>query len=88
MDPITVNDEEVNRYKAIVADAINQYNADFSFHDFRMVSGERQKNLIFDLVVPFECKAGKDDIKNGIASVVHKAAPEAQLVINIEHSYI
>ena len=88
MDPITINNEEVNRYKAIVADAINQYNADFSFHDFRMVSGKNHKNLIFDLVVPFDCKVDKEEIKGNIASIVYKTAPEAQLVINVEHSYI
>lgn len=88
MDPITINNEEVNRYKAIVADAINQYNADFSFHDFRMVSGKNHKNLIFDLVVPFDCKADKEEIKSNIASIVYKTAPEAQLVINVEHPYI
>ena len=52
MDPIEVSDEELLQAKKHVADTIQILDDEISFHDFRMVSGEKQINLIFDIVVP------------------------------------
>ena len=46
MDPIAVNDENTNRTKELVVNAIKKYNNKFSIHDFRMVNGEEQINKI------------------------------------------
>ena len=53
MDPIDVNDEHINALREQVDGVLRGIDEKLSMHDFRVVDGERQINLIFDVVVPF-----------------------------------
>ena len=53
MDPIDVNDEHINALREQVDGVLRGIDEQLSMHDFRVVDGERQINLIFDVVVPF-----------------------------------
>ena len=53
MDPIDVNNEHVAALREQVDAALREIDEGLSMHDFRVVDGERQINLIFDVVVPF-----------------------------------
>ena len=53
MDPIDVNNEHVAALREQVNAALREIDETLSMHDFRVVDGERQINLIFDVVVPF-----------------------------------
>ena len=53
MDPIDVNNEHVAALRERVDDTLRAIDEELSMHDFRVVDGERQINLIFDVVVPF-----------------------------------
>lgn len=53
MDPIDVNNEHVSALRAQVDGVLRDIDENLSMHDFRAVDGERQINLIFDVVVPF-----------------------------------
>lgn len=89
MDPIVIDDEEVNRYKELTAKIIKEYNADLSFHDFRIVNGPSHTNLIFDLVVPFaKNQATNTEILNGVRKAFKEYDEAINLVVTVEHSYI
>lgn len=53
MDPIDVNNEHVAALREQVDAVLRAIDENLSMHDFRMVDGARQINLIFDVVVPF-----------------------------------
>ena len=53
MDPIDVNNEHVTALRAQVDGVLQEIDEKFSMHDFRVVDGARQINLIFDVVVPY-----------------------------------
>ena len=53
MDPIDVNNEHVAALREQVDAALREIDESLSMHDFRVVDGERQINLLFDVVVPF-----------------------------------
>ena len=53
MDPSDVNNEHVAALREQVDAALREIDETLSMHDFRVVDGERQINLIFDVVVPF-----------------------------------
>ncbi len=88
MDPIVVDDKEVERYKELAKEVIADYDNEFTFHDFRVVKGETHTNLIFDLIIPF-CD---DDKKAQISADLIKRFKEKdstlEIVMVIEHSYI
>ncbi len=62
MDPIVTDDEEVSATRALVVNALKEMDPTWDIHDFRFVRGETHTNLIFDLVVPFECKLSTAEI--------------------------
>ena len=53
MDPIDVNNAHVAALREQADAVLRSIDERLSMHDFRVVDGERQINLIFDVVVPF-----------------------------------
>lgn len=88
MDPIVVNDEEVDKYKAITKDLLLSINPQYSFHDFKMVKGPTHTNLIFDLVVPYDKKRSGSDILKEVRAKFKEFDETINLVITVEHSYV
>lgn len=88
MDPIVVNDSEVEYYKSICLRIIKTYNPSYSFHDFRMVKGDTHINLIFDVVTAFDKNYDENKIKSDLVKMFKQEDEKLNLVINLEHSYI
>ena len=87
MDPIVVDDEEVERYRQMVTQVLNEYNSEYSFHDFRMVKGPTHTNLIFDLIVPFSDTDFKK-ISEDIKALFKKQDDTIELVMTLEHPFV
>lgn len=62
-DPIVTNDEEVNKLRDMVNELVREINTEYSMHDFRIVKGPTNTNLIFEVAVPFENKLSEDEIR-------------------------
>ena len=89
MDPIEVNDSMVIMKKQIVIDIVKELEPKAHIHDFRLVNGEHQINLIFDLVVPFSYH--KEDEKKllfNIMEEVRKCDIRHNCIITLENSYV
>lgn len=52
-DPVVTDDEELNEALRLVRQWIVEIDPRLTVHDFRMVRGARQTNLIFDMAVPY-----------------------------------
>lgn len=88
MDPIEVDNEQINAYRALVADVLRRVDKRLGFHDFRMVMGDTHVNLIFDLVVPYEIKRTDDDLKAEIDSILAKEKTKFYTVITFDREYV
>ncbi len=89
MDPIVIDDEQVNEYKQITEKIIKSYNEEYSFHDFKMVKGPSHTNLIFDLVVPVpDSKKNNSEILSDIKKLFKEYDCTVNLVVRVEHSFI
>ena len=88
MDAIVTNDSEVSKYRDMVAEIIENYSSDFSFHDFRMVKGPTHTNLIFDLVTPKNCKEQPSEIVKNLRKAVREKDENLFIVVTVEHSYL
>ena len=55
IDPIETNDAFTNDLKDILNVIVSKYEH-VSFHDFRIVKGEKNVKVLFDIVRPFDCK--------------------------------
>jgi len=66
MDPIETDNEEVARMRDLVAGQVKLIDDRMTIHDFRMVTGKTETNLIFDAVAPYDRKMSKEQVKNKI----------------------
>ncbi len=87
MDPIVVDDEMTNSAKQLVNNIISEIDTSITMHDFRLVYGETHTNLIFDLVVPYECKIDNDVIKIMIDEKLSKEKINYYTVIVFDREY-
>lgn len=89
MDPIETKNQEVLAVKKKVEDILEALDPDVSIHDFRMVSGADQINLIFDLVVPFEYDNERQySLTHSLMKLIQIVDERYQCVITLERSYI
>lgn len=89
MDPIDTDNEAVQNTRKIISDTVKGKDPSASIHDFRMVSGADQINLIFDLVLPYsykkeECRRFTEELED----VLKRSDPRFNCVITVEHSYV
>lgn len=88
MDPIVIDDEEVDKYKQLTKNLLKQINPQYSFHDFKMVKGPTHTNLIFDLVVPYDKHKTSAEILSEINTKFNEYDDSIGLVVTVEHSYV
>lgn len=88
MDPIETKDEQVLAAKEQVIQILDAVDPLVSIHDFRMVDGKEQINLIFDMVVPFEYTQEKEkQLKKSLRKLLQMHDERYQCVITVERSY-
>ena len=88
MDPIEVDDEEINKMREITEKIVKEINDDYSIHDFRMTNGGGRINLIFDLVIPRDEKVDNEKLKVEVQQKIHSENSKYYAVPKIEHSYV
>lgn len=89
MDPVETKDEDVLKVKEQVIKIMNALDSNVTIHDFRMVDGQRQINLIFDMVVPFEYSKEKEKVlKESFRTLIRMHDERYQCVITVERSYV
>jgi cation diffusion facilitator family transporter len=89
MDPIEIRDEVVNQTRSSVTLIVHTIEAQATIHDFRMVNGENQINLIFDLVVPHGYQQEKEqELRCKVIDSIQAIDERFECVITIENSYI
>ena len=88
LDPIVMNDPLVNEMHDIAVQAIHTIDPAFMLHDFRMTIGETNINLIFDLVIPADCKMCSAEAEKAIKEEISKQRENCFCVIRVEHPFV
>ncbi len=84
MDPIVVNDEEINHMRGFVMEKVKEVDPRLDIHDFRFVKGKTHTNLIFDINAPFELKMSASEIKEAVAEKIAADDPTLFTVTNVD----
>lgn len=89
MDPVEMKDEYVLSVKDQVRKILDALDPRVTIHDFRLVDGKEQINLIFDMVVPYEYDdKRKDELRASLMKLLKLADDRYECVITAERSYI
>ena len=84
MDPIVVDDEEVNNMRAFVSERVKLVDERLTIHDFRFVRGKTHTNLLFDISAPFELKLTEAEIKDAVQERIAEIKPDHFIVVNVD----
>ncbi|WP_077612051.1 cation diffusion facilitator family transporter [Clostridium sp. Marseille-P2415] len=88
MDPVETKDSRVREFGCMVENVLEEIDSRVSFHDFRMIEGKNQINLIFDLVVPREYDRKKREwLKEEITKRVTERDKRCCLIITAESGF-
>ena len=89
MDPVEVRDASVVERRRMVEEIVEELEPDASIHDFRVVNGKEQVNLIFDLVVPYSYdNAHEMELVHRIMDRVKGQDTHCECVMNLENSFV
>lgn len=89
MDPVEMNDIKVIEKRDLVTDIITSMEENASIHDFRVVHGEYQINLIFDLVIPYSYSVEEEQrLLTGIVEELRRHDTRFNCVVTLENSFI
>lgn len=88
LDPTVLDCEETNELKEVVREILYDIDPIITFHDFRVVVGDKAKNVLFDIVVPPSYKYTDKELKNIIKNRVNEAGKgNLYAVIVVDRSY-
>lgn len=88
MDPVETKDSRVMEFGNMLKQVLEEIDSRISFHDFRMIEGKNQINLIFDLVVPREYDREKKDwLKEEVTKKVTEIDKRCCLIITAESGF-
>lgn len=88
MDPVEMRDEEVLELRNKTARIVCALDPELSFHDFRVLKENEQRNLIFDLVVP-DSYTEKDAnrVMHQLVSLLHEMDTNVECIITLDRSF-
>lgn len=89
MDPIETKNEQVLEARKVAEATLEELDGDVSLHDFRLVDGKHQMNLIFDMVVPYEYTRDQEkELCRKLRARLNEKDARYQCVITVERSFI
>ncbi len=89
MDPIEMKDKRVLEIRSQAVRILKELDPACSIHDFRVVYGEHQVNLIFDMVVPIDYDEGrKKELPDQMRQRLKDVDPRYECVITEEYDYV
>ena len=89
MDPVEMKDERVLKIRDKTVELLHELDPACSIHDFRIVRGKEQINVIFDMVVPIEYDEEKRrKLPKELEAQLKKVDPRYNCVITVDFDYV
>ena len=83
-DPVLPDDDEWAEMSNMMGEIIKEVAPEVSMHCFRMVGGAKQKNLVFDLMVPYDSEKKNWELKREIDQELLKRKKQYGTVIRFD----
>jgi len=87
MDPVNPKDPVIARAKGYLDKITREIPGVWNYHDLRAVSGPTHTNIVFDVVVDYECEYSDEKIKKLISESLKECDSKFIAVINVDHRY-
>ena len=89
LDPIDSTNEQLMTLREEIGKAVKRLfgSESVTIHDFRMVPGPTHTNLIFDAVLPQDCRKTDEEAAQEIRKAVAEKYPACFAIVNIDRDY-
>lgn len=87
MDPIVTEDETVNQVRAKLEEFLRHTDERLTMHDFRLVPGHQQVNLIFDCVLPGGYP-DREALLRSLNAYAKSLDPRYQVIVQFDTDYL
>ncbi len=84
MDPVDTENADLAVLKLRAQNALSALDENLSLHDFRLVSGQTHTNMLFDVVIPYDCKITLDDVQNAMQKEFENDEVKYFFVIDVD----
>ena len=88
MDPILIDDTQAILMREKLAILVHHIAPDCTIHDFRMTKGPSHTNLIFDLVIPYQCPLSEEEVLHQVKDQIAQLDGKYYAVIQVDRSYV
>ncbi len=88
MDPIQIDNPEINDLRKEVKDFIKSIDSSLSMHDFRVVLGTTHINIIFDLARPFKFRLTDAEILKSIQDHFKDYHKPCYFIVHFDNEYV
>lgn len=88
LDPIETDNPFVDELQRMTEGVVREVDDSLSIHDFRVVKGSTHNNLIFDVLVPAECKLNESKIQDRIINKINEIDSNLYVVLTLDRSYV
>lgn len=86
MDPTVTDDPKTNALRKKIAAFLKNRDPRLTLHDFRVVPGEKQINLVFDCLLPND-EIDKDQLLQALLAYVKQLDPRYELVVQFDTDF-
>ena len=87
-DPVTTDDPQVGLLRGRIMEIVQGMHDGMTIHDLRIVPGNTHTNVVFDCVVPYNCRMTDKEIRERICSELQVDYPNYYCVITLENSFV
>ena len=89
LDPLVMDDEVTNDLRERVRMMVRALDERLTIHDFRVITGETAKNLVFDVVVPADFPMKESQVRDTLCRLIEALDPgHLHAVITVDQSYV
>lgn len=88
LDPIAINNEQVNRLKKLAEECMLEVDNSFTLHDFRIVNAESFTTLLFDLCIPVDSRYKDEEAAELVSAKIKEHDSSFKTVIHPEHPFV
>lgn len=87
MDPIRTHDPLLSHLREVITRRLSGVCGVLGIHDFRMVPGPTHTNVIFDIVLAYDCAYTEEEIRNMVGECLKEEDPSYFAVITFDRDY-
>lgn len=86
-DPIVTIDDATGNIRKYISSEITSIHPGLTIHDLRIVPGASHTNVIFDCLIPYDCKIEQHLLYEMITQIVRKKFPDYFCVITFDKGF-